>query len=192
MSALTQPASSRVGSAFPAYSHALRGVAKVAGFALLIGLLAQVKFFMPNNPVPVTLQTVGVLLCGFVLPVHLAVGAVALYLALGLAGLPMFAAFQAGQSTVTLGYLVGFLASAALVSSLVSRHPKLGFGRSLAISTAGTGVIFLFGVTWLALMLGDLERAIAVGLVPFAAWSVVKIGVSATLVAMAPRKGAGR
>ena len=107
---------------------------------------------------------------------------------LGLAGMPMFAAFQAGQSTATLGYLVGFLASAALVSSLAGRQANLGFGRCLAISTVGTAVIFLFGVTWLALMLQDLGRAIAVGLVPFAAWSAVKIGLAASLVAAAPRR----
>ena len=53
------------------------------GFALLLALAAQVRFYPGGNPVPVTMQTAVVLLCGFWLRPRLAIGAVLLYLALG-------------------------------------------------------------------------------------------------------------
>ena len=158
------------------------------GFALLLALAAQVRFYPAGNPVPVTMQTAAVLLCGFWLRPRLAVAAVLVYLALGYgaalgtAPLPFFAALKIGGSTATLGYLVGFVPAAGLVSLLSRSLGRMTLGRAAAVGLLGTLVIFLFGVTWLALLTGSLESAIQHGLLPFVIWALAKVGVVASLV----------
>ena len=157
-------------------------VAKTLGFALLIALCAQVRIEQPGNPIPVTLQTVGVLLCGFALRPRLAVAAVTCYLVGGFVGLPFFAAYRAGQFTQTLGYLVGFLAAAGLVSMAARSFVKLTLWRSVGVALLGTCVIFAAGVTWLAVLTGSVERALLFGFYPFVPWAAVKVAVAASLV----------
>ena len=160
---------------------------KVFGFAALLALSAQVRFYPPGSAIPVTLQTAAALLCGFWLRPRLAVAAVALYLVAGFAmaqasaSVSLFAAFAVGR-TVTLGYLVGFLPAAGLVSLLTGSLHKLTLGRALAVATAGTIVLFLFGAGWQAMLLGSAEKAFMTGVVPFVGWAAVKIAVVAALV----------
>ena len=166
----------------------LREILWVLGFALLLALAAQVRFYPPGSPVPVTMQTAAVLLCGFWLRPRLAVAAVLVYLtlgygaALGTASLPFFAALKAGGSTATLGYLVGFVPAAGLVSLVSRSRGRMTLGRALAAGLLGTLVIFVFGVAWMALLTGSLESAIQHGLLPFVIWAMAKVGVVASLV----------
>jgi biotin transport system substrate-specific component len=150
----------------------------VVGFALLTALAAQVRIPVPGSPVPVTLQTLAVLLVGFCLRPWEAAATIGLYLVAGLAGLPVFAAAWGGS---TAGYLVGFLIAAPLVSAL-SRGRCDRLGRLGVAALAGTAVIFLCGVSWLALVMGGLKPALTAGLVPFIPGAVLKMAVAVAAV----------
>lgn len=166
----------------------LRDVALVIGFALALGASAQWKAILPGNPVPMTMQTVVVLLCGFWLRPRLALSAVCLYFVLGLATaggfskMPFFAAYRAGVSTATLGYIAGFLPAALCVSFLIRQMKQVTLPRVLAVGALGTGVIFAFGVAWIAMTLTNLDGAISMGLMPFVVPAMIKLCVVAGMV----------
>ena len=148
-----------------------------------VALTVSAKIQIPFWPVPFTMQTMIVLLVGMALGWRLGAATVALYLAQGAMGLPVFAqgggiAYFAGP---TGGYLLGFLAAAALIGWLAER----GWGRSVmstvAAMLAGTAVIFACGLSWLAYLIG-VEKAILGGLVPFLASAALKIVIAAILM----------
>jgi biotin transport system substrate-specific component len=171
-----------------AHRTLLRDVALAVGFALALGASAQWKVFLLGNPVPMTMQTVVVLLCGFWLRPRLALSAVCLYYALGLATaggfskMPFFAAYQAGVRTVTLGYIVGFLPAALGVSVLIRRLGRVTLPRVFTVGALGTCVIFAFGLAWIATTVSSLEGAISMGLLPFLVPALLKLVVVAVLV----------
>ncbi|NOY56701.1 MAG: biotin transporter BioY [Actinobacteria bacterium] len=144
-------------------------VALVVAFAALTAVLAQVRIPLFFTPVPITGQTFAVLLAGLALGTRAGAASQALYVAAGAVGLPVFQGGQGGWSYVTgptLGYLVGFIAAAAIVGRLRTRQPGLLFGIPAAL--AGTAIIYIFGVAWLAYALGiGLGHALALGLFPF-------------------------
>ncbi len=166
----------------------IRDVALIIGFALALGASAQWKVFLPNNPVPMTMQTVVVLLCGFWLKPRVALGAVVLYFSLGLATasgvsrMPFFAAYKAGVATATLGYIVGFLPAALCVSYLIRQLGQATLPRVLAVGALGTAIIFAFGLAWMATTVTNLEGAISLGLLPFLTPALVKLTIVAVLV----------
>jgi len=163
----------------------------VVAFAVMLAVSAQIRFYPPGGLVPVTLQSAVVLLCGFWLRPRLAAAAVGLYLAAGflLVGaapsMTVFAAFALGK-TLTLGYLVGFLAAAVVVSTFNGQMGRLTFGRAMAVALLGTGVIFACGLGWLTLQTGSLSAAVQQGLAPFAGWALIKAAATASLAAAAP------
>ena len=164
-----------------------------AGLALLgtLVLVVSAKIAVPFYPVPMTLQTLAVLTLGTLFGARLAAATVALYLAEGLVGLPVFAGVGAGPGYMmgpTGGYLVGFLLAAALVGWLAERGWTRGWGLALAAMTLGHLVIFAAGFGWLALALGA-AKAWAAGVVPFAAATVVKTLLAAALALAARRYG---
>jgi biotin transport system substrate-specific component len=159
--------------------RATGSVGRVIGFALLAALAAQV--IVPIGSVPVTLQTLAVVLAGLLLRPREAAAAMALYVAAGCLGTPVFAAGRAGLTAATAGYLLSFPVAAALVSRIgQGRHT--GLGRPVAAAVLGLGVVFGLGVSWLAVLTGSLSEAVMVGLVPFVWIEVAKVGVAVTLV----------
>jgi len=177
-----------------------RVLAVLAG-AGFVALLAQVALPLPFTPVPVTLQTLGVLLVGAALGSRLGAQALGLYLAAGAAGLPVFAGGGAGLAWLlgpTGGYLLGFLAAAWLAGALVERfdsgrRPIAAFLAMLAASAA----IYAFGLAGLAgwtLLAGkplSLPVLLALGFYPFALGDLLKAGLAAMLLPAA-WKGLGR
>lgn len=166
-----------------------------AGLAVVgtLVLVASAKIQVPFYPVPMTLQTLAVLTLGALFGARLAGATLALYLAEGLIGLPVFAGAAAGPAYMmgpTGGYLIGFLLGAALVGWLAERGWTRGWPLALAEMTLGHIVIFAVGVLWLVPALG-VERAWAVGVVPFVAATVVKTLLAAAL-ALAARRVAPR
>ncbi len=156
----------------------------VIGSALL---WASAKAQVPMWPVPMTMQSCVILFIGFAYGSRLGVATVALYLVEGALGLPVFAgtpekgiglAYMLGT---TGGFLVGFLAAAALLGWLAER----GWGRTVAGTAAamaiGTVVLHVPGVAWLATFVG-FEKAVALGLTPFVAGAVVKALLAAALL----------
>ena len=96
-------------------------IALVTGAAALVGLLAQISIHVPHTPVPITGQTLGVLLAGSALGWRRASLAMSLYLVAGIAGIPWFAGNSSGYPTATFGYILGFIAAGALTGWLASR-----------------------------------------------------------------------
>lgn len=164
----------------------LRGFALALGGSLLIAVSAKVQ--VPFYPVPLTLQTLVVLVIGAALGLRLATASVALYLIEGLMGLPVFAGAVAGplyMAGPTGGYLVGFLAAAALIGFAADRRWDRSWIRLLVSLSLGHAVVFVFGFLWLAHFIGP-EKAFAAGVAPFALATIVKTLLAVALI------GAGR
>ena len=164
----------------------LRGFALALGGSLLLAVSAKVQ--VPFYPVPLTLQTLVVLLIGAALGARLAAASVALYLIEGLAGLPVFAGAVAGplyMAGPTGGFLVGFLPAAALIGFAADRRWDRSWIRLLASLSLGHAVVFVFGFFWLAQFVGA-EKAFAAGVAPFALATVLKTLLAVALI------GAGR
>jgi biotin transport system substrate-specific component len=128
----------------------------------LVSLAAQVSIHLGFTPVPITLQTFAVVLVGAALGSVRGVASLLLYLVVGLAGAPVYADQKHGWdvfSGSTGGYIVGFVAAAALTGWLAER----GWDRrvSTAVSTMLTGnvVIYVFGLLWLHHWLEDASWA---------------------------------
>jgi biotin transport system substrate-specific component len=114
---------------------------------------------------------------------------VALYLAQGFAGLPVFAGAATGPAYLmgpTAGYLVGFAAAAAVVGWLVQRGGARSVARMVVVMAVGSAVILSLGVAWLSAAIG-FERAVAVGLLPFLTGDVLKTALAAATLPLAWR-----
>ena len=162
-----------------------RNAALAFGGALILALAAKVQ--VPFAPVPMTLQTLAVLVLAGTCGGRLGAATVALYLVEGLFGAPVFAGAVAGPAYMagpTGGFLVGFLAAAALAGFLVERGWDRSWPWLLAAMTVGHAVIFAFGYAWLAALIGPM-RAFALGVAPFALATVVKTLLAAALVGAA-------
>ncbi len=138
---------------------------------------------LPVGPVPVTLQTLFVLLSGMVLGGKLGALSQALYLFLGLIGLPVFAGGRAGPWVLTGptgGYLLGFIAGAYVTGRLAEGGSSLG--RLVVSGAAGTAVVYMLGVAQLAYWLqGDFNKAVVVGVVPFLPGDALKVATAALI-----------
>ncbi|HEV7950164.1 MAG TPA: biotin transporter BioY [Glaciihabitans sp.] len=155
----------------------------VAG-AALTAVAAQIA--VPLWPVPITGQTLAVLLVGSTLGAARGALSMVLYAILGVVGLPIFSDASSGLAVLTGttgGYIVGFIASAALVGWVAERAGDRKFlGAALAFG-AGTIVTFAFGMIWLAAVLGtDLAKTLEYGLYPFIIGGVVKSLLAASII----------
>lgn len=161
----------------------LRDVALVAGGAGFVGLSAQVAVPLPFTPVPLTLQTFAVLLAGAALGWQRAVPSMVLYLGVGAAGVPWFAAGTSGTAAPSFGYIVGFVLAAAVVGRLAGSGADRTPLRTFALMALGSAVIYLVGVPWLAASLGvGPTEAVALGLTPFLVGDAIKALVAAGLL----------
>lgn len=157
----------------------IHNILLIVGFSLLIGLSAQVAIPLPFTPVPITMQTLMVLLTGMLLGSRLGTATLLAYLAEGAVGLPVFAQGRAGLPIgPTGGYLIGFIFAAALVGFLAERGWDRRWTTTLLAMVLGNLVIYAFGVTWLSTFIPD---AIAKGVFPFLIGDAIKI-VIATVV----------
>lgn len=156
----------------------------VLGGSLLVALSAQVSFYLPFTPVPVTAQTFAVLLTGAALGSRRGALAMALYLTEGAAGLPVFAGGACCLPWL-LGPTGGYLWSYPLVAFVVGALAERGWDRhpiraGLAM-LAGNALIYVVALPWLAAFVGA-ERVFAAGLLPFIAGDVFKAVVAAALL----------
>lgn len=152
--------------------------------AALVSLLAQVRIPLPFTPVPITGQTFGVLLIGAGLGARRGAASLALYLALGAAGLPVFAGGSGGLARFlgpTAGYLVGFLIAGWVVGWLAERGWGRGLRSSVPMFLIGQAIIYAFGVAWLAAAIGP-TAAVVEGLLPFLPLDALKVGLAAAVL----------
>jgi biotin transport system substrate-specific component len=161
----------------------LAAVGGVVGFALLTAVGAWIRLPLPDTPVPVTLQTLMVVLAGVTLGPRLGTLSMLFYLLLGAVGYHVFAAGDWGLQTLlgaTGGYLVGFVLAQPVIGRLA---PAGGGALSLATaSLAGHVVVFVCGVSWLMYWAGcDLATALRLGFWPFIPGTLLKTGVALAL-----------
>jgi biotin transport system substrate-specific component len=163
-----------------------RDAVLVIAYAALVGLLAQIVIKLPFTPVPITGQTLGVLLGGMALGWRRALAGMGLYALVGLAAVPWFAEGRGGLgilSAPSFGYIVGFVAAAGVLGWLAERGlDRLPWTALLAMEI-GNAIIYLFGVGWLAHALNiGLDRALQLGLVPFLVGDAIKAVIAAGLL----------
>lgn len=166
-----------------------RDIAIVISASWLLAISAQFTFNLPFSPVPITGQTLVVLLIGSLLGKNRGAAAVGLYLLQGAVGLPVFAGGKSGFITLfgpTGGYLIGFIAAVYIVGILAElRYDKslVYTGFSLLI---GSLVIYIFGLFWLVQFVGE-SSAFQMGLYPFLIGDLAKI-LSGVIVLGGSRK----
>ena len=167
----------------------VRDVSLVVAGALLIYLTALVAIPVPGSPVPITGQTFGVLLVGGALGFRRGLIGVALYVLLGVVGLPFFAEGKGGTSVIwgaTGGYLIGFVIAGALVGRLAELGWDRKIGGALGAMLLGSAVIYAIGLPWLGVVVGSSPSdTIALGLTPFIFGDALKLILAAVLFPVA-------
>ncbi|HEY3922608.1 MAG TPA: biotin transporter BioY [Gaiellaceae bacterium] len=129
----------------------------VVGGAGLVAACAQVSFHLGFTPVPITLQTFAVVVVGASLGSIRGCASLLLYLAVGIAGAPVYSQHKHGWSVVsgsTGGYLVGFVVAASLIGFLAERGWDRRVSSSVSAMLTGNVAIYLFGLLWLHHWLG--------------------------------------
>ncbi len=163
----------------------------VAG-AALTALLAQVV--VPMHPVPITGQTLAVLLVGATLGWARGGAALGLYLVLGLVGLPVYAPQEDGSHLTGLvalaapsfGYIIGFIPAAVIVGWLSERSWDRNVLKALATFVGGSVVVFAVGLPWLAAVTGaTFIQTLEWGLFPFIIGGLIKAAIAAGLLPLA-------
>ncbi|MDQ1570543.1 MAG: biotin transport system substrate-specific component [Actinomycetota bacterium] len=160
----------------------------VAG-AGLTSILAQIA--IPLWPVPVTGQTLAVLLVGSALGAVRGAVSLALYAVLGIVGLPVFSDGSSGFGVIsgfTGGYIIGFIFSAALIGWIAQSEWDHKIWRAVLSALAGTVLTFVFGLVWLWAALGkagypnDLNTVLTGGLYPFILGGLVKAAIAGLII----------
>jgi biotin transport system substrate-specific component len=167
--------------------------------ALMAALMAATGWVsIPLGTVPITLQTFGVALAAMLLPGVWAAGAMAIYVALGAAGVPVFAGGQAGLGVLagpTGGYLIGFIVAAGVGAFVRSATAQAKAPQLLADAIAGVmllAIIYAVGTPWLAYTLHlSAAKAMMAGVAPFVIGDAAKVAV-AIVIASAVRKAGVR
>ena len=157
----------------------------------LIAASAQLSIPLPFTPVPITGQTFSILLVGASLGTVRGGASGLLYVALGIAGAPVYADGAHGWTVITGasgGYLIGFPVAAALTGWLAEKRWDRRFSSAIGAMLTGNVVLYLFGLPWLAVVLdADLERTLALGLYPFIPGDTLKLYLAAALLPAAWR-----
>jgi biotin transport system substrate-specific component len=175
-------------------SRWLRAALLVGAGAALTAVSAQIVWFAPWNPlVPYTFQTAAVLLVGTALGSRLGLAAILLYVALGAAGLGVFADGSSGLAAdgalrASVGYLGGFILAGALVGWLAERGWDRSPASTIGLMVLGNLVIYAVGVPVLIAVTGlDLATALQVGAMDFVPWDLIKVAAAAALLPLAWR-----
>ena len=154
--------------------------------ASFVGLLAQVSFHLSWTPVPITGQTLAVLLAGSALGWKRGAAAMSLYWVAGMVGMPWYSGHKHGWSVATgatMGYLIGFILAAGVCGWIASRGEDRKFLSAAGSMVVGNVIIYALGVTWLAHSIHvSISKAIELGLTPFLIGDSVKVLIAAALL----------
>ncbi len=178
------------------WSHELSILQKLATslvFASFIGLLAQVRFYLPFTPVPITGQTFGILLGAVLLGKNWGGISASMYVAIGAAGLPWFSGWTGGLGALTGatgGYLIGFIAASFVVGYAVDKY---SLSRNLSgmltlLFFANFLIIYGFGLThlyiWTTVVKGSsvgIWELLVMGVIPFVVGDAIKLTITSGL-----------
>jgi biotin transport system substrate-specific component len=171
--------------------EATRQVALVVGGSLFVALCAHITIPLPGTPVPLTVQNFGVLLVGLMLGSRRGFAALALYLAEGAMGMPVFSPTGVGGIAQLLGPTGGFLLAYPLVAWLagfIFERGSRSFARAALGGLLGEVVLFAGGLSWLAVLTHSAVQAFRWGLYWFVFAEVIKVMMAAGIAARWPRR----
>ena len=170
-----------------------RKVSLAVGMAAVVGLAAQIRLPLPFTPVPVTAQTLAVLMAGVLLGRNWGGISLAIYVGLGAAGLPWFNGWSGGIGHIagpTGGYIIGFIMAAVFMGHFTDKYIRArSFASMLGLTVvANFALIYLPGLAqlslWLNLIKGQAvawSQVLAMGLIPFIAGDIIKVGFAALI-----------
>jgi len=160
-------------------------IAIVVAASFFVAICARIYIPLPGTPVPLTVQNLGVLLVGLALGSRRGFAALALYLAEGASGLPVFSPHGLGGIAQILGPTGGYLVAYPFVAALtgyIFERGKATFAQAAFASLAGEVLLFTFGISWLYVLTHSLARALSFGLYWFIFAEVIKIMLAAGVV----------
>lgn len=155
-----------------------RQVAMVVGASLFVALCARITLPLPFTPVPLTLQNFAVLLVGLTLGSRRGFAALALYLAEGASGMPVFSPAGLGGIAQLLGPTGGYLLAYPFVAGLagwIMERGKMSFARAATAGVLAEIVLFVGGVFWLVVLTHSFAQAVRFGLYWFVFAEVIKV-----------------
>jgi biotin transport system substrate-specific component len=151
--------------------------------SVFLGLMAQLAFYLPWTPIPVTLQTLGVSILAIGLGPRQAFLSVLLYLGQATIGLPVIAGGLSNPLWImgpTAGYLMGFLVASYLTGQLLKKQSSSLF-KTVLIFALNEGIILFIGFVWLAFIFNQ-NQAFQVGFLPFIPGAVCKALIATSLL----------
>ena len=160
-------------------------IALIVGASLFVGFCARISIPIPGTPVPLTVQNFAVLLVGLALGSRCGFAALALYLAEGAAGLPVFSPFGPGGLAQLIGPTGGYLLAYPLVAGLTGylfENGKPTFARAARAAIAGELVLFGLGIAWLYILTHSVRQALTFGLYWFIFAEIMKVMFAAGMV----------
>jgi len=170
----------------------VKKISVALGMACLIGLLAQARILLPWTPVPITGQTFAVLLAAVLLGRWWGGVSIAIYLGLGIAGVPWFNGWSGGIASLvgpTGGYLIGFILAALFLGYFVDKYAKVRSFRNLLGIMLFADFVLVFGPGLIQLQLWSnlaghgtigFYQLLTMGLLPFIAGDIVKVVAAAS------------
>ncbi len=159
------------------------------GMACLVGLLAQVRFYIPWSPVPITGQTFAVLLAGVIMGRWWGGVSLAIYAGLGFAGVPWFSGWASGLGA-TGGYVIGFIIAVLFLGYFTDKYIRSrSFFSMLGLMLfANFALIYIPGLIWLGVWLNlvggtptTIAAVVTMGALPFIAGDILKAVAAAAI-----------
>ena len=168
----------------------LTGYIYSALFAALISVMGLISIPLPISPVPITGQSLAIMLAGSILTARQAAFSVLTFLLIGAVGVPVFAGLSGGIGIILGprgGYLIGFLVGAIVIALLKGKNNNI-WRLAIANSIGGIIIVYIFGVLWLSFVTGmGLEKAFMVGALPYIPGDLFKVFL-ATVIGVAINK----
>ncbi|HET9400551.1 MAG TPA: biotin transporter BioY [Candidatus Acidoferrales bacterium] len=184
---MAKPVAQSIGSSQSAQDKAtyyVQQIGIVVGVSLFVALCARVTIPLPFTPVPLTVQNFGVLLVGLLLGSRRGFAAMALYLAEGAAGLPVFNPLGVGGVAQLFGPTGGYLMAypfVAFLAGYIFEGGAKSFLRAAVAGVIGEIVLFAGGLGWLYIVTHSLAKAVFLGLYWFLAAEVMKVMFAAAI-----------
>jgi biotin transport system substrate-specific component len=154
---------------------------EIALMAAIICVLSPWSISIPFSPIPITLGSFAIYMTAYVLDAKRSVVACALYLLLGLVGLPVFSGFSSGPAKLlgpTGGYLIGYLFVAFIMGFVIENFPNKVVIHFVGF-LASTAILYLFGTVWLQQLMGiTFGEALAMAVIPYIPLDLVKIVIA--------------